>query len=348
MSLLFLNNVKVRLLILVCVLCWIPDSRGAPLPPASEILASINERVAESESQSGGYPELSTGVKTSGRRFRFVFVHGYLGFALNLPFVGDYMDRNRDDLNYYEIPSSQIHEIQPRSNQSLIQNVSAVLEELRVLSRIDDKKLVIIPHSRGAPATIAALLSDLEFAHEKVAAVFPIQGAFGGSGVADYLWDENANPLPEDLVWYRKAFLKGLRLFPRVARFCFKGLPSLTHQNCRVFWEEVRTQISISEDRLESLSGKIRYVPTVQAPGKVAFPMKTFSMYLATYGPNDGLVTVDDASLDWIGDGPQRADECSNLLVADHADLMTKMTRSPSLRRGMIAAFLEVLFRSGF
>ena len=63
-------------------------------------------------------------------------------------------------------------------------------EQFEEIADLGPEKLVVIAHSRGACDALAFALQHPEFVAEHIHALFLIQGAFGGTALADYVVGE--------------------------------------------------------------------------------------------------------------------------------------------------------------
>ena len=124
-------------------------------------------------------------TREKAKNYRYVLVRGFLN-----ELICKYMEENKQALIEFGVPESQIHYISPPSRESIGHNSHETLEELQALADLGTQPLVLIGHSKGASNIVAFALQQKEFIEQKVKAILPIQGVFGGSGIADtlYFW----------------------------------------------------------------------------------------------------------------------------------------------------------------
>lgn len=184
----------------------------------------------------------------------------------------------------------------PSSGHSLAQDVEQISREIDACA---GKGVVLFGHSKGGAAVLLTVLQhpDLLFSG-KVDAVIVVQGAVGGSPLADVL----------SSVARKNQGLRSLR----------------TDQAERVFVEAVDAAvINLSDAELERLFSRIFYLRSAhQTGGKVAAELAATELALRGHGANDGLVPSQKMKLDWGVD--------LGVLDADHASLTVSSFLSTS------------------
>jgi pimeloyl-ACP methyl ester carboxylesterase len=121
-------------------------------------------------------------VAARARGFRYVFVGG-----LRNERMPGYFAQNIKELEARGVPGGAIHEIYPSSHATSEANRDAIRAEFRAIADAGPEPLVVIAHSRGACDALAFALREPEFVRAHVAALFLVQGPFGGTGLADYV-----------------------------------------------------------------------------------------------------------------------------------------------------------------
>ena len=158
----------------------------------------------------------------------------------------------------------------------------------------------MIAHSRGACDALAFALVHPRFVSDHIQALFLVQGPFGGTGVADYLTGEGP-PIDRRMPLKQRLIALGLgRLEEYVlSRGKHGGLPSLTRRASKEFWEAALEE---HEDAIPVVSPKTFYVTTKTKPAHLRLFLQATAWYLGThFGPNDGMVALEDQSVDGVG-----------------------------------------------
>src|SRR5262249_34070830 len=130
----------------------------------------------------GGRLAIPEPVARRARGFRYVFVGGFRAG----PMPG-YFAQNAAELRAIGVPRRRIHFLFPSSRHSVEENRAAVRDELGRIAEEGPERLVVIAHSRGACDALAFALHGPQLVRDRVKALFLVQGAFGGTGLADYL-----------------------------------------------------------------------------------------------------------------------------------------------------------------
>lgn len=264
-------------------------------------------------------------TKRKAAGFHYIFVAGFLNEGI----VG-YFSENIKELKRLGVPARSISIVSPCSGKTFEEN-SAIIREgiIDVLKRESDRA-VLFAHSRGAVDALAFALEHSDFVRDRVEAMFLVQGAFGGSGIADYIRGEGVEldsrmPQPFRTFFYLTGKTETL-LDPHIER----GLTSLTHSKAKAFWKDLFDK---RKDSIPAVTSKVFYVLGSEHPKKVTPLLQANAWYLQTYyGPNDGMVTISDQTL--AGVGTPLA-----VITADHADLtnIAPISNAPeSYRKGII------------
>lgn len=200
--------------------------------------------------------------------------------------------------------------VRPRSSDAVSTDVMRLEQEV---SLRQGKALVLIGHSKGGAAVLLAALRHPEwFERGIVDSVVVIQGAVGGSPLADAA--------------ARVPIVRNL-----------KGLRSLTTRESRSVFSEALTQLeaSTSPEQRAALFSRIFYVRSAHEQSQLPAELALTELILRGAGPNDGLVTQDDMKL---GRGVDLG-----VLDADHASLTVSSFLATSTE-GERRAFTRALF----
>ncbi len=268
----------------------------------------------------GGELAIPDKVSRKARHYRYVFVRGFHNEQMP-----GYFALNVKELRAHDVPRRAVHFISPSSHETPAGNAELVRSRFLEIARQGPEKLVVIAHSRGACDSLAFALKNPEFVADHIQALFLIQGPFGGTGVADYLMGEGPR-LDFQMPWRQRlvAYLLGRFEVYRLNRGKHGGIPSLTRRASAEFWQrtlaEHRAAISV-------VAPKTFYVTTQTKPSRLRLVLRATASYLSTYfGPNDGLVALDDQALPGVG-------TVLAVLDAGHTDLTNRLSSSRSQRR---------------
>ncbi len=174
------------------------------------------------------------------RRYRYVFVGGFHNERLP-----GYFAQNARELRAKGIPKDAVHFIFPSSHDTVTGNSRVVREQFEEIAALGPEKLVVIAHSRGSCDALAFALQNPEFVTEHVLALFLIQGAFGGTALADYVVGEGPPmdrrmPLGYRVAGHALANIEGFLL----DHGKHGGLPSLSRRASREFWNDLLDESS--------------------------------------------------------------------------------------------------------
>jgi hypothetical protein len=165
--------------------------------------------------------------------------------------------------------------------------------------------------------------------------MFLVQGAFGGTGAADYMMGEGSL-MDHRMPWRLRVLAYALGSFERylLHRGKHGGLAGLTRAGSERFWAEIREEYA---EAVAVVGPKTFYVTSQVSPTQLRLFHRAIAVYLKTYyGPNDGMVALVDQSLPGLG-------TCLGVLDAGHTDLTHRFpsTRAPRrLRKALIQAIL--------
>lgn len=238
--------------------------------------------------------------------FRWIFVAGIMNEA-----VFGYFDQNIKELKRLGVPKNQIVVYKSKSNMPIFQASNYLFDWLKQFAEFSDKPLILIGHSKGCAELLAGALQNNRFILEKTKAVILIQGAIGGSPVADLmekgLTDEDWKTAPEESRMISNA-IKAAWAFDSLVG---GGIRSLTTAMGKIL-VDMASKWSGYE-----LSKKIFYVVSHKDPKKMKYPMSTVGQYLQMkFGNSDGALLTKDQFVPGFGTVLMDVD-------ADHTDLTT-------------------------
>jgi pimeloyl-ACP methyl ester carboxylesterase len=276
-------------------------------------------------------------VRQAARRFRYVFVGGFHNERLP-----GYFAQNAKELRAQGVPRRAVHFIYPSSDETVAGNAESVRDQFLEIARAGPEKLVVIAHSRGACDALAFALHNREFVSERIEAMFLIQGPFGGTGVADYLAGEgppidSRMPVQHRIIAHVLANLEAFL----IDRGKHGGLPSLTRRASQDFWERALEEHAAA---IPVVGPKTFYVTSQTKPSRLRLFQRAAGLYLGlNFGPNDGIVTLEDQTVAGLG-------TVLAVLDAGHTDLTNHFPSaraSRRLRRALVDAIIMAVGRSG-
>ncbi len=274
-------------------------------------------------------------VRARASGFRYVFVSG-----LGNERMPNYFAQNVAELQAQGVPRSAIHEVRPSSHASLAENLARIREGFREAAAAGPERLVLIAHSRGACDALAYALREPNFVRDRVAALFLVQGPFGGSGLADYVVGEG-EPMDRQMPRRARVVAKAVGALERLAlkRGRHAGLEELTRDAAREFWDH---ELDAHASAIPVVSSRTFFIGASVSPSQQHLLRKPLARYLHEYyGPNDGVVVASDQSLEGLGTDLGRLD-------AGHTDLTHRFPAArarPRLRRALIQAIIMAVGR---
>lgn len=205
----------------------------------------------------------------------------------------------------------------PPSAGDLLADAAQIRDAVTASHAADGRAVVLVGHSKGGAAALLAVLRFPELVLSgKVDRVVSIQGAIGGSPVADSLLREV--PLP------------------------FRGLEALAPARARALFGVALTEARsrLSPEDLIRLSSRVFYVRSQETVSGVAPELAVTATVLSRLGANDGLLLERDMMLDGFGVD-------LGVLRADHAALTVASPLANSTsreRRAFTRALLGEIF----
>jgi hypothetical protein len=259
-------------------------------------------------------------VVQGARRFRYVFVGGFANEQMKGYFV-----QNTKDLHAMGVPRSSIHMIFPSSRETIEESAQSIREAFFTISSRGPERIVVIAHSRGACDALAFALTEPEFIRDHVEALFLVQGAFGGTALADYVVGngpsmDNRMPARFRIIAGVVANLeRGL-----IRRGHHAGLSGLTRAESQPFWARM---LADHANAIPILAPRTFFIRSESRPSRLGRFRRAIGWYLNIYdGPNDGIVAVKDQYIPGLG-----TSLC--ILNCGHGDLTCNLTSGRSARR---------------
>ncbi len=276
-------------------------------------------------------------IAKRAKHFRYVFIGG-----IRIGRMPGYFTQNADELRSLGVPRRSIHFIYPDSRKTVEENREKVRDEILRIAGDRPERLVVIAHSRGACDALTFALHEPEFVRDHVEAIFLIQGAFGGTGLADYVLGEG-EPMDDQMSRGHRYLAQGIGACVRylVKHGKYGGLNGLTRDASRAYWSHA---LEAHSDAIPVVGPKVFYVEAAVQPSHLRLFMRAMAWYLgAYYGPNDGVVAVKDQSIPGLGTS-------LGVLEAGHADLTRRFPSAHAgrrCRRALIRSIVMAIGRSG-
>jgi hypothetical protein len=218
-------------------------------------------------------------------RYQFVFVGGILGEMLKLNFVASYFEDSKNILK--ALGAQETYIFQPNSLFTAEENSQAFVSYLNQLFKTNQKKIVLICHSKGCLEALASLVHYPAIMERIVQKVFCVQPPFKGSALTEF---------------YSQTYKVSSKLWP--------GLRSLGRDAVQAMLKEIpAAQKKMIEHKMIIVKGA--------KPEKIAWILKVSHKKLAKRGVvSDGLLSLDDQELEGYN--------LSQLTIPmDHSDLFT-------------------------
>ncbi|WP_165226722.1 lipase family alpha/beta hydrolase [Aquisphaera insulae] len=234
-------------------------------------------------------------VLARAARFRYVLVGG-----LNFGGTQGYLTHNARQLRARGVPAGAVEVIHPDSTRTIRENADDLRARIHAIAAKGPEKLVLIAHSRGACDVLAFALQDAAFVNDRVDAMFLVQGPFGGSGVADYAAGDGPEADGQMPLLPRIAVRAGRKIEATLADpGRHRAIAELSHESCSQLWAEL---IAGHGDALAVVSPRTFYITSRTTTAKHPALQRVTASYLhAYYGPNDGLVALEDQDIPGLG-----------------------------------------------
>ncbi len=259
-------------------------------------------------------------VARTARGFRYVFVAGFAHEQ-----IPGYFAQNVKDLRALGVPKAAIHAIFPSSEETVEESAEAFRRRIFTIASAGTEPLVVIAHSRGACDALTFALTEPAFVRDHVAALFLVQGAFGGTALADYVVGEG-HPIDEKMPEQYRTFTRVIGDIERelVRRGPHAGLPGLTRVEARAYWVRMLRQHA---EAIPAIAPRTFFLRSAIDPARLGRFRRAIGHYLTTYdGPNDGIVALDDQHLPGVGTS-------LGVLDCGHGELTSNVESGPEARK---------------
>jgi hypothetical protein len=268
----------------------------------------------------GGTLAVPDEVAVGARRFRYVFVGGFAHEQ-----IPGYFTQNARDLRALGVPKGSIHTIFPSSEETVEESAESFRRQVFTAASAGPEPLVVVAHSRGACDALAFALTEPAFVRDHIAALFFVQGAFGGSALADFVVGEG-HPIDARLPAKYRTFAGFVGEVERalVRNGPHAGLFGLTRGESRTYWERMLRQHA---DAIPTLRPRTFFIRSAIDPARLGRFRTAIGAYLSAYdGPNDGIIALDDQQLPGVG---------TSLAVIDcgHGDMTCDFKTGPRARK---------------
>ena len=182
-------------------------------------------------------------------------------------------------------------------------------------------------------------MHEPDFVRDRVEAFFLIQGAFGGTGLADYVLGEG-EPMDDQM--------SARPSVPRPRDRGIRRLPARTRQARGIDRTDARRLAGLLElalethaDALPIVGPKVFYVEAKVQRSRLGPFLRAMASYLgAYYGANDGVVAVEDQTIPGLGTS-------LGVLDAGHPDLTRRFPATRAGRRFRKALMQSIVMAAG-
>lgn len=228
-------------------------------------------------------------TKRPAADFEYILVGGIVSDYLRR---AGYFSVVADELTRQGVPAKQVHALFPPSSQTVQYNVDHFLRlRVEAIAAGTDRPIVFISHSKGAVETMQLLLEHPAL-RERTEAFFSVQGAFGGSPIADLLAGEaKTTERPTGIV--NQTGLAILKTFNRFFHRIIRGVADLTISKSEARlrrWNE-----EFSREQWE-LASRIVFLRTKGELKDMDIRTRVGAAYLLSAGvlENDGALAVEN------------------------------------------------------
>ena len=284
------------------------------------------ERFGDFYSQLRNSSKIADTAKTLISQRHYVFIAGFLNETLP-----GYFSDNVEGLKELGVPESNIHIIYPCSAASLSDNVRVLNEELVEIATNAKSPLILVAHSKGALVALRHAIENPVFVTAHVHSLFLLQGALGGSYVADFLRGQG-KALDSKLPIAASITLKIMKEAEQFVDPIIES--SLTSLTTKAATDELKDLYQRHPKALPVVDKKLYYITGEETPDKTAKVLQATSYYLHMYyGANDGLVLAAHQSI------PNFGTVLAHFTHADHADLTSPfpISNEYNMRRRALA-----------
>ncbi|MFO0910045.1 MAG: hypothetical protein U0794_17155 [Isosphaeraceae bacterium] len=297
-----------------------PSAPSGPVVPAPRVKAETFR--SWFDTARAGRLDLPPVAVAAAKGYQFVFIGGFWNESAR-----GYFLQNARDLESRGVATSRIHFIFPSSHATLDENASHVEAQLKTIAKERAEPLVLIGHSRGACDALAFGLRHPGFVRAHVAAMFLVQGPFGGSVTADHVLGDGP-PLDQvdGLKPRHRAVASLITRYERnqLSKGQHNGLTDLTRDGARTYWADLVKEHRAS---IPELKPKVYFLTTTSQPGRHAPFQSAAAHYVAAEdGLNDGLVATTDQAIPGLGTIVQLSD-------VGHTDLTNRFPTGRPIRK---------------
>jgi hypothetical protein len=212
---------------------------------------------------------------------QFVFISGVLQ-----EYVSPYFKRSSTYLTKtFGAPKSPV--LSPGTLNDLEASMTKLYNEILTIYEKSQKPLIVISHSKGSVIMHLILFKHPELVRDGIVKKsISLQGAFGGSKVADYIVSDHSS-------WFGKLLSPIFRLVKPIA----EPLVSDTSQ------KDLRDSLNtLSSSDFNLVNDIIYYIRSTKVPRRTISYLRIFNSLLTkNYGKNDGMILVEDQMMDTIG-----------------------------------------------
>ncbi len=221
------------------------------------------------------------------------------------------------------VPRAQIHLIFPPSNKTVAVNAVGFLQpQLTAIANGSLRPLVLVGHSKGAVELVQWFVNGTELS-SRIEAFFSLQGAFGGSQIADMLSGDQRTLVRINGGMVSRLGLGLLQFLNRMFHKAIVGVEDLTTLKSQHRLQDWRENFAA---KLNELAAKSIFVRTQSEPHLMDVRTRVGAHYLLNVGvlENDGALSFEHQHVPGMNAplisvlGVDHGLPCGNLLARRH------------------------------
>ncbi len=261
--------------------------------------------------------------------FEYVFIGGFLGDFINR--IGAFAPLGAE-LRALGVPPSQFHIVCPSSARTVEDNARNFLpSRLAEIAAGTSRKLVVVAYSKGAPEFLTYAFEHPALIEERVEGVFFMEGAFGGSPLADFI---ETRPAPR--LTTRLSNRVGMRSLRRLALLVYPWLAGVKSVTTSESVHRIEGWLAEYASVIERLHDKLVFVQAWADPKRATYRLKMGTRFITavTGLKSDGVIPLEAQIVPGIGtlsivlDGVDHSLPCSRVLTGRGPSRVRAFTRA--------------------
>jgi predicted alpha/beta hydrolase family esterase len=235
------------------------------------------------------------GITAQGTTDRYVLVSGFMNETMKGYFTDNILALNK-------LGVKDDHILKPNVPSKMDVEVNSEALNKQVMDFPGSEPLVIIAHSKGAVEVLIWAIQNSEFVRDHVRGMFLVQGAFGGSKIADFI-EHKGYSIDKAMPLKYRLQLDVMRAEGwNEDRVAHDGLVSMTSEASAKLWPALVAQYPKA---IANINKKVFYILGTEDVSKLPLLIRPMGSYLTTYygksGGNDGILLAKDQFVPGIG-----------------------------------------------